>query len=88
MFSPFQVSPLETPYPTLPPPASMRVLLHPPTHIPTPTFPSWYSLTLGHGRLSGPRRASATYATGAMGHSMCTLWLVVQSQGAPGVLAS
>ena len=35
MFSPFQVSPLETPYPTAPPPASVRVLTHPLT----PVFP-------------------------------------------------
>ena len=32
MFSPFQVSPLETTYPILPLPASMRVLPHPPIH--------------------------------------------------------
>ena len=32
MLSPFQVSPSEIPYPILPPPASMRVLLQPPTH--------------------------------------------------------
>jgi hypothetical protein len=28
--------------------------------------------------------STATYATGAMDPSMCTLWLVVQSLGAPG----
>lgn len=32
MFSPFQVSPSETPYPIPPSPASVTVLLHPPTH--------------------------------------------------------
>jgi hypothetical protein len=32
MLSPFPVSPLENPYPFLPPPASLRVLTHPPTH--------------------------------------------------------
>jgi hypothetical protein len=32
MLSPFQVSPLESPYPILPPPASMRGLPHQPTH--------------------------------------------------------
>jgi hypothetical protein len=32
MISPFTVFPLETFYPILPPPASMRVLSHPPTH--------------------------------------------------------
>jgi hypothetical protein len=31
MFSPFQVSPEETPYPIPPPPASMKVLPYPPT---------------------------------------------------------
>ena len=33
MFSPFQVSPLENPYPIPTPPASMRVLPQPPTPI-------------------------------------------------------
>ena len=32
MLFPFLVSPLETPYPTLPSPVSMRILTHPPTH--------------------------------------------------------
>ena len=32
MLSPFFVSPLQTPYPISPYPASMRVLPHPPTH--------------------------------------------------------
>jgi hypothetical protein len=47
MLSPFQVPlPRETPYPILPPPASMRVFLHPPTHpLPPPTLSS---PTLGH----------------------------------------
>ena len=31
------------------------------------------------------RPSSATYAAGSMGHSMCTLWLVVWSLGAQGV---
>ena len=41
MFSPFQVFPPETPYPSLPPLASMRVLPHSPTHfrLPTLAFP-------------------------------------------------
>ena len=46
MSSPFPVTPsLETPYPTLPPPASMRVFLYPPTHSHLPTLDS---PTLGH----------------------------------------
>ena len=32
MFSPFQVSPSETPYPILPAPDSKRMLSQPPTH--------------------------------------------------------
>ena len=41
MLSPFPVSPLlETPYPILPPPASMRVFLHPPTHSHLPALDS------------------------------------------------
>jgi hypothetical protein len=49
MFSPFQISPLETLYP--PPPDSMRVLPHPPT----PIFTPWHSPTLGHRTPTGPR---------------------------------
>jgi hypothetical protein len=55
MLSPFQVSPPETPYPT-PPPASMRVLPHPPT----PAFLLWYSPTLKLQLPSGPRTAPPT----------------------------
>ena len=41
MLSPFSVSPQETPYPIIPPPASMRVVPHPPTHsyLLAPAFP-------------------------------------------------
>jgi hypothetical protein len=39
MLSPFQASPPETPYPIPPPPASMRVLLYPPTHPLLPSCP-------------------------------------------------
>ena len=41
MFSPFQVSPLETPYPIPSSPAFMRVLPYPPTHscLPALAFP-------------------------------------------------
>jgi hypothetical protein len=81
MLSPFLVSSPETPYPILPSPTSMRVL----PHTPTPSSLLWHSHTLGHWAFTGPRAfppmmtrlSSATYATGAMGPSMCTLWLVV-----------
>jgi hypothetical protein len=57
MFSPFQVSPSETPYPIFPPPASMRVLPHPPTsfYLTLRNF-----LTLGHQIPSGPRASPPT----------------------------
>jgi hypothetical protein len=44
MFSPFQVSPSEFPYPIPPPPASMRVLPNPLT----PILPPWHSPLLEH----------------------------------------
>jgi hypothetical protein len=48
------------------------------TYPPTPTSLSWHSPTLGHLAFKRPRRpSSATYVAGAMGPSMCTLWLVV-----------
>ena len=56
MFSPFQVSSLETPYPILPPPASMRVFHHPPT----PILPPRYSPILGHQTPSSPRASPPT----------------------------
>ena len=77
--------PPEIPYPILSPPASMRMFLHSPTHSHLPVF---NSTILGH--LSSLHRtkdlsshwwpirpSSATYASWAMGHSMCTFWLVV-----------
>jgi len=51
MLSSFQVSPPQTPYPIPPPPASMRVLSHPPT----PTSLPWHSPILGHQVFPGPR---------------------------------
>jgi hypothetical protein len=97
MFSSFQVSPSQVPYPIPHSPASMRVLLHPPTHPPTPAFPPWHSPTLGHQTLSGLRVTPPTDVQ--QGHLLphiwpepwvppCvySLWLVVQSLGAPGVL--
>jgi hypothetical protein len=80
MFSPFQASPSETTYPTSPTPASVRVLIHPPTPILLP----WYSPTLGHWTPSDPRASPPTDVK--QGHllphkwsapwvlSMCTLW--------------
>ena len=52
MLSPFLASPPKTPYPILPPPASMRVLTHWPTHS---SLPSWYSPTLWHEAFPWPR---------------------------------
>ena len=48
MLSPFPVSPLETLYPLLPPPASIRVITHPPTHslLPALAFPYTGALSL------------------------------------------
>ena len=89
MFSPFLVAPSETPYPFPRPSASMRVLPHPPTHSHLPTLAFPYP---GASRPQGlsshwclTRPSSATYVAGAMGPSMCTLWLVVYSPGGLGV---
>jgi hypothetical protein len=51
MFSPFQVSPLETSYTIPPPPAYMRVL----PHSPTPVLMSWHSPTQGYRTPTGTR---------------------------------
>jgi hypothetical protein len=83
MLSLFPVSPLDTPYPILPCPASMMMLLHTPhSCLPALAFPYPGALTLHrtkglsfHFCLTRP--PSATYAAGAMGPSMCTLRLVV-----------
>ena len=56
MFSAFQVSPSETPYPITPSPVSP-----PPTHPPTSAFLPWHSPTLVHGTPSGPRATPPTY---------------------------
>jgi hypothetical protein len=55
MLSPFLVSPLENHYPISPPFASMRLLLHLPTHfcLHTLAFP-----TLGHLGFTGPRASA------------------------------
>jgi hypothetical protein len=51
LFSTFQVSPWETPYPISHLLISMRVLFHPSP----PAFPPWHSPTLGHVTLSCPK---------------------------------
>lgn len=66
-----------------------------PTHPLTDAFLPWCSTTLGYWTHSGPRAvpptdvptrpSSSTYVAWAMSHSLCTLWLVVQSPRAPGV---
>jgi hypothetical protein len=75
IFSPFQISSSETPYPILP---------RPPTHAPTPVLLHWHSLTLQHQTPSGlfsdwfpTRTSSATYVDSTMNPSMCILWMVV-----------
>ena len=89
MLFPFLLSPLETPYPILPNTASVRVLPHPPTHscLPILAFPYIRASSLHRAQdLSShwcpTRQSSATYAAGAMGPSIYTLWLVVWSLGA------
>jgi hypothetical protein len=67
MFSSLQVSPLETFYPILLHPASMRVLPYPPTPIP----PYWNSPTLGHRTPSGPRASPPTDANKAIFCHIC-----------------
>jgi hypothetical protein len=91
MLSPFQVSTPETLYPIPSPPASRRVRFYLPTNpcLPTLAFP--YTGASNPHRTKGcsihwcpTRPSSATCAVGAMGPSMCTLWLVVQSPEALG----
>jgi hypothetical protein len=92
MLFPFLVYPQEAPYPILPPPASMRMLPHPgiyscPTGL---TFPYTGVSSLHRTKVSPlidvhpTRPSSTTYVAGAMGPSMCILWLVVKSLGTLG----
>jgi hypothetical protein len=89
MFSPFQVSPPEAPYPSpLSHPSSPCFCEGAPplTYPPAPAFLPWHSPTLGHRTSIGPRApptrpSFTTYMPKAMGPSMCTLWLVFQSLG-------
>ena len=96
MFSPFQVSPLETSYSIQPPTLSIRVLQHPPTNSCLPALAFTYT---GASELPVPRAAPPTDVqqghTLSLSHvpratcpSTCTFWLVVQSPGALRVLAS
>ena len=89
MLSPFLVCPLKTPLSITPPTA------HQPTNFcfPVLAFPyteAWNLLrTKGLSSLWYPSRPSfASYETGTMGSSMCTLCLVVYSLGAREVLGS
>jgi hypothetical protein len=87
MLSPFLASPPKTPIPSL-----LPLLTNPP--ILASLY--WHLPILGHQAFSGPgashlidvpqRPPSATYVAGFMGPSMHTLWVVVYSLGALGVL--
>jgi hypothetical protein len=76
-------------------PLSPPPLTHQPTHscflaLAFPYIGAW-SLHRIKGLFSHwwlTRLSSATYAAGDMSHTMCTLWLVVKSLGALGVLVS
>jgi hypothetical protein len=91
----FQLPLLETPLLHTLNPASKRVLLHPSTNswLPSLAFP--YTGASNPLRPKGQsshwcptRLYSAIHGTGAIGPSMCTIWLVFQNQGALGGLAS
>jgi hypothetical protein len=71
------LSPLQPPHPIPPPFASKRVLLHSPTHFPFAGASSLHRTKDLSSHWSRTRQSSATCAAGAMGPSMCTLWLVV-----------
>ena len=68
MLSPFLVSPLETPYPILPPLTSMRVL-PPLTQPPLP----WHFPILGHRAFTGPRASPPIDVR--QGHPLLPMWL-------------
>ena len=89
MLSPFLVSSLKTPYLLLPHPA------HQSTHTCFLAMAFPYTGTKTLHRINGlsshwwtTRSSSATYVAGAMSPTMCTLWLVILSLGALGVLVS
>jgi hypothetical protein len=79
--SPFPVSPLEIPYSIPSLPASMRVFSYLSTHLCLTALAFPYTGASSLHRTKGLsshwcliRPSSATYAAGAMGCSMCTLW--------------
>ena len=85
MFSSFQVSPLETPYPI--PAPWLYEGAPPPTHSHPPALAFPYTGALNTLMSKGPsshwcltKPSTATYVVSTIGHSMCTLWLVVQFQ--------
>jgi hypothetical protein len=65
---PFSGLPFRKSYPIPPPPASMRVLPHPPT----PVIPPWHSPTLGHLTPSDPRASLPT--DDQQGHPLSHMW--------------
>jgi hypothetical protein len=80
----FLVSSLETPYSIPSPPTSMRVFAHPPSHPlppPLPVIPLHWGIKPSQDQGSSQScpimPSSASYATGAVDPSMCTLWLVL-----------
>jgi hypothetical protein len=82
MLSPFQASPMETPYTFPTPHSSMRVLPNPPTHsCPGISLPSGIKPPQDQALLL----PLVSNVARAMGPSMCTLWLMVQFPGALGV---
>jgi hypothetical protein len=91
---PFPGLPFGTPISHPSSPASMSVRPYPPTHSYLPDLEFPYTGALNTLRPEGlffhwcpTRPSSATYVASAMSHSMCILWLLVQSLGVPGYLA-
>ena len=86
-------SPLQKPpIPYLPSPASMRMLIHLPTHPLLSSLPGLH-WSIEHPQAQRPllplmfnKATLATYAASTMSPFMCILWLVVQSLGALGVV--
>jgi hypothetical protein len=89
---PHSLFPLQKP--SIPHPSPCFYEGTPPPNHPLPSPKPWHSSILGHQAFIGPRASpptdaqqghpSATYVAEIIGHSMCTLWLVVYSLGALG----
>ena len=80
MLSHFLVSPLETPYPILPPPVSMRVLIYLLTYFCLPALAFLYTVTWSHLRPLLPlmsNKALLHIQMESYEPSMCTLLLLV-----------